>query len=335
MSSIREHQLKTIISELNNFGIETSTSKASYFLWCGHHLIPVHKVLKNPRHFLRFIKQGNWLSAIIKLPFCARSIQVKNNIRIYGYNKKDVTAKIALNGIFRNGSLFREVHARKLLQKHYSISFKIPQITSYSPRGNWLIEDEIIHTRKPSHNNLDFFLNHGTKELYSPTLKLRQIKDFKHHGITYSDIEHIWDNVKQIRDLNYAYAFTHGDISRGNMLQSIDGELYVIDWENYSINPIAYDLRTLYKRAPNLRSTILKTLKTLTNNQKSKVARPELQMALALAFESAIIIKDNERHILYFKQTANMRHEDARIHVTNILDQNTHLISELTENNES
>ncbi len=335
MIKVREHDLQNVVSALAAFehSQNSSDNKFYRYLLCGHYLVPPGRALVGVRDFGRFLKKQRWSESCVKLPFRADTIQIKNNIRIFGYGPAgDSTAKIAISGIFRKRSLFREIHVRRIMDDAIRPSFGIPQILSYDKVGaRWLVERQILNTNNKKQVAEEFILQHALG-FYSATTSIRKIVQRPIRGVAAAEFMSFFTKEKKtfekVSELSWPVALGHGDLSAGNMIRDTEGKLYLVDWETSGVMPVAYDLMHLYVRSPDLRETILEVIGNL-GAQDTDVASPEMQMALALYTASVILDRDKEQMVRYFICVYNMDEEQANRHVLNLTDSNRRLASEL------
>lgn len=254
MAKVREHQLDDVVSRLVEFDRSQNPEGVAYhYLLCGNRLVPWSRALADPRSLAKFLKKGRWRDRCIKLPFRADSVQVKNNLRVFGYGpKKDQTAKIALAGLFRNGTLAREIRARHWLMRTIKPSFGIAPVMSYDRQGaRWLVEKQISEKLKDDSVTEEFVVDHAMG-FYRSTVRTREIGQRPVGGSSVADFVAFLPEASRLHfseklaSLSWPIALGHGDLSKGNMMRDALGSLYLVDWEKAGVRPVAFDLRTLY-----------------------------------------------------------------------------------------
>lgn len=252
------HRLDVIADRLQVLGEALAADGAVRYRYVrrGDWLLPISQILKNPRMAARALVSGTWRQTI-ELPFQARSMLVKSNLRVFGL-PDNTTAKVTLPGKF----LFREVRGRHFVSR-LNVDFSIPAIKNYNLSEGWLLEEEIA-VKHASRDELIAQFLACAPAFYAASARLKTI-----HGT----------------DMLWPVALGHGDISPGNMMLDQSGMLCLIDWEHAKTHSIAQELRYLYFALPPFREAILALLERFSKGT-TKTASPETQMGLAL-FDAA------------------------------------------------
>jgi thiamine kinase-like enzyme len=258
--------------------------------------------LFSPRVLIRAIRLSircGW-PRVIRLPDGTKRFYVKNNIRLvraapagktprYG---QTFSTKIGLPSDFRKGSVAREIAARRFLSQQ-NLSQLSPVMLAYDKRHREWLEEEWIDIGKSAvRPNAAEFLGHHAESFYSNFTRSRPIEEFLTRSrIPVEDIE-VSLNAGggapvHIAGKTWPVAFTHGDLSSGNMVIDQTGRLFMVDWEDFGKRPIAADLASLYMSGDlSDRATVRELLVSL--GQPDDV-NPELQMRIAFAVRLALL----------------------------------------------
>lgn len=337
---VRERELSQIVDALNDFSKHFwGTQKETYgYLLCGQQLRPVKSSGLIPFVLSNLLRPRRWPRAYIRLPFRAGSIRVKNNLRLFDCGQdQELSVKLTLPGLLRDGSLRREIRARRIYAGPLRPSFDVPAIRDYDkPNGRWIAEDMVVQG-KDGRSLVDEFITDHALDFYRATCRLQKIANRKIYGMSISEITDFLPNNKSCFELDkfqsakLPTALCHGDLSAGNMMRDQQGILFVVDWEKARVMPVAADLRKLYTRYPQARSDILQILTTLSSEDPHS-APPEVQMSLVLAADSALSEKNRDKMVQYYMQARGMGAKRAHKHFEDAMLKNQALIQELSKN---
>jgi Phosphotransferase enzyme family len=245
----------------------------------------------------------------LRLPLPARSIRVKNNIRVFfdpvGRESKTLTAKIAIQSAHRTGTLKQEIEARHRLSDQETSRFAVPRVIRHDVVNYAWFEEEFIEARPgiADSDMVDTFLRDAALPIYEnfrqsqnvintlPKLELEA--DVMESLLLEQNVDH------GVLEKRWTASFIHGDLSPANMLRGIDNRLYLIDWELSDIAPVAWDLKKIFhinKRG------VLDVLDALRRPDEMTSAE---QMQVALACELAFLRKNSESRFSYLMSNRN------------------------------
>lgn len=333
MITVRGHALASVLSALEAVDFtdkEYGRVSCNYRL-CGDQLIRT----RTPGGLLRFVRSLGMRDApTVRLPFRADRILIKNNIRAFGLRStnKKTTAKVALSGPMRKGNLLREIRAHRFLRKINS-GIRVPRLESYDRRsGHWLLEQQIEEKKTvPRELKAQSFLTGNASRFYGHTARLRSIND----RLSAEAFERLRIALPRkaaaasLFGLRWPVAFSHGDLSAGNMLWCrAEDAVYLVDWEKAGVRSVAADLRKLFAKFPVLREPILHLIRDLAPTTP-RTAPPKVQMAVALAEEVALAHRQRQQRLDYLTSSRTRNYQEARAKFGRKLSCHERLIEEL------
>jgi hypothetical protein len=297
---VRGRQFDDVALRVERYCADQTITRRTRWLLFGNGLSVRVGQLFAPRVLVRAIRLSircGWPRAIL-LPDGTKRFYVKNNIRLVRAAPADKTprqafsVKIGLPSDFRKGSLAREIAARRFLSQQ-NLSQLSPVMLAYDKRHREWLEEEWIDIGKPAFRpKAAEFLGHHAESFYRTFTRSRPIEEFLTRSrVPVEDIEAALNAgggaPVRIAGQTWPVAFTHGDLSPGNMVVDQNGRLFMIDWEDFGKRPIAADLASLYMSAQlSDRATVRELLVSL--GQPDDVS-PELQMRIAFAARLALL----------------------------------------------
>jgi len=196
----------------------------------------------------------------------------------------------------------------------------VAPVVSYDRHGaRWLVEKQISEKPKDDSVTKEFIADHALG-FYRSTVRTREIGQRPVGGASVADFVAFLPEASRLQfseklaSLHWPIALGHGDLSKGNMMRDARGSLYLVDWEKAGVRPVAFDLRTLYARQPELRDEILALIGAL-GQRAANTASPQVQMALAFAAEASTLERDRGQAAQYFVHVNRMKVEQADQHL--------------------
>jgi tRNA A-37 threonylcarbamoyl transferase component Bud32 len=174
------------------------------------------------------------------------------------------SAKIGLASAFRDGNLTQEISSKLFIEKN-APKFPIPKTISHDEINQfWFIEKYVNESRKFSNQKkASIFLSAYAVDYYSPFFFPMTLERFlsKHHitlDLIHGIFQEAGEPIAALDNLGtLAAAYAHGDLSPINLIIDEQGRLYVVDWEHFGVDSVAFDLVKLLRIDPRLALTVL------------------------------------------------------------------------------
>lgn len=313
MSAIGQHSLKDIAARVESLDIPGAghPQPLQHYAVCGGKLVSTRSARGVLRRIGRAIRRGRGNATYIALPVRAELGLVKNNLRLLGYrNGGRFSIKIGLPGIARNGSLWREIHTRRIIQSRAGGEL-LPTLYDYDRRrGHWLIEQEIWQDRKVTPTAMaTLFLDSHAQRFYQASTRLHGIGHRLPPKLTLGALcleLPVSLNSRTLTKLKWPVALCHGDLSMGNMMfDRSERRLCLVDWEKGSAAPVAFDLTRLFETFPDGRAAILDLLSRLSGGDAA-AAPANLQMAAALAGNIVLLKSARQLQVQYLVASSGL-----------------------------
>jgi hypothetical protein len=289
---IRGKQASSVRARLGEFFSEAGYAGPSWYLFLANgRTMPLRDLLGGSRSWIDLrasISRG--LPALVRVQIPEATIRVKNNVRLFYADPRHggdlVAAKVTLPSEVRADSLAREIRARKVLPRA-APALPIPAIIRYDRKNlHWLIETYIRPAKKTSNSQkIGVFLANHAVDLYGPCARSRPVSDWlRRRRVTPADLKFIFDEAgvelpESALHGTWPVSLLHGDLSPGNMVAGEDGQVHLVDWEKFTVGPVASDMKKLVLQAPALVENLLHEL------SRPGDVDPVAQMQIALALE--------------------------------------------------
>jgi hypothetical protein len=115
------------------------------------------------------------------------------------------------------------------------------------------------------------------------------------------------------------------------MIRDKKGHLYLVDWEQAGIRPIAYYILNVFKRYPKLRLMVMDLLTKLSSSLEHNI-NCRLQLAIVIANQSLFFKKEKSKLIKYFVLSLGMSYKKVIEKFYKEIDFNKKLIDDLFGN---
>lgn len=236
---------------------------------------------------LRDVISGGRLTTV-DLPFAARRIWLKNNLRIEGIERMPgAIAKLQLRRRGLRPSVMRDVRARAIAARVITDPMiGIPVIRARDMRASaWYIED-IVDGRDSTRADLVQFVTQHGPALWLPTARLRRVKrPFQRELIEALErwLASLFPPIAA--DALWPVALAHNDVRLDNLLRDAGGKFWMIDWEGAGVVPIVSDLGSAYLDAPELADTMIAILAAADPSGRALPPRHQLALGASLALQ--------------------------------------------------
>jgi hypothetical protein len=230
----------------------------------------------------------------IDLPFSARRIDIRTNMRIFGLARYEgLTAKVRIGPEAHGAVSFaREVRVRSIFAAHLGGAPAVPAVVKHDHRrGGWLLEEYVAGRMAEEADFVRFCRDHAVA-FYGFSARGRPV------GRLFSA-----ERIAAIRghlaalapplagfaeDARLTVGLCHGDLHPSNILVGEDGRLWIVDWETGGVGPIVHDFLRAYFWYPSVRQPLVALLDALDPARKALPAMQQLGVMLAQMLQTRI-----------------------------------------------
>jgi hypothetical protein len=236
--------------------------------------------------------------ADVHLPFVARRISLKVNLRIEGIERMPgVTAKLHIPARGVRPSVLRDIRGRRIVRAYLADpKVGIPEIRGYDRKNaGWLIEDFIDGREATKADVTRFVWRHAA----SVSLPLARLVRVRRSPRLKGLIDALERSLRRMfppvpHEALWPIGFGHNDLKRDNLLRAPDGKFWLVDWERSGVVPLAANFGKVYLDFPTLGEPILSLLGAADPDERALSPRHQLALGASLALQNRahVLVRD-------------------------------------------